>query len=271
METGVVLGYGKDFPANLAWCAANGIFTCQLGVGPDELTRETADVINGLCKQHGMRITALVGAWSGPTEWNLAYGPATLGIVPAAYRAIRIKELEACARFAAILGVGDICTHLGFIPENAGDPLYVEVAAAVRHLTGYYKNYGIRLNMETGQETPVTLLRVIHDVKADNLGINFDPANLLMYGKANPIDALSIIGKYINGVHAKDGEYPMDGYSLGEEKPLGQGKVDIPRFIQALKGLGYNGPITIEREISGEQQKKDILAANRMLLELIKK
>jgi sugar phosphate isomerase/epimerase len=102
-------------------------------------------------------------------------------------------------------------------------------------------------------------------VKADNLGINFDPANLIMYGKANPIDALDVIGKYINGVHAKDGEYPTDGYFLGVEKPLGQGKVDIGNFIKKLFKTGYNGPVTIEREISGDEQKRDILAANKLL------
>jgi sugar phosphate isomerase/epimerase len=269
METGVVTGYGKSLAEDFAWCAANGIPTCQLGVGPGQQTKETADEINELCKRHGMRISALIGCWSGPQEWNAKYGPATLGIVPTAYRAMRMKELEANARFACMLNVPDIATHLGFIPENPGDPLYNEVEAAIRHLTNAYKNLGINLNMETGQETPFTLLRVIQDVQSANLGINFDPANLLMYGRANPIDALDIIGKYVKGVHAKDGEYPTDGYNLGKEKPLGQGMVDIPRFINKLKEVGYQGPVTIEREIHGEQQKKDILAANKMLKELL--
>jgi sugar phosphate isomerase/epimerase len=125
--------------------------------------------------------------------------------------------------------------------------------------------------METGQETPLTLLRVINDINENNLGINFDPANFLMYGKANPIDALRIVGAYVNGVHAKDGEYPTDGISLGVEKPLGKGRVNIELFIQTLFDIQYKGPLTIEREISGEQQKQDVLTANALLLGIIKK
>ena len=269
MEIGVVLGYNESLENYLKWCSENGINSCQLGVHSDILNSETADAIKGLIQKHNFHISALVGGWSGPKEWNFTGGPATLGIVPQAYRAVRIKELEDCARFAQMLGVTDVCTHMGFIPENPNDPLYNDFITALRYLAEYYKRYGININMETGQETPVTLLRVIHDVKADNLGINFDPANLLMYGKANPIDALSIIGKYVRGVHAKDGEYPTDGIRLGVEKPLGEGSVNIELFIQGLHASGYRGAVTIEREISGEQQRKDVLAAKELLVSLI--
>jgi len=269
VKIGVTLNYDAFLSDNFNWCADNGIFTCQLSVSPDLLTDTTAEHIKNLCKSHGMEITALIGAWRGPNEWNFTAGPATLGIVPPAYRAMRMRELEACAQFAAKLKIRDVCTHMGFIPENPGDPLYPEVVAIIRHLAAIYKKHELRLNMETGQETPIVLLRVIHDVGLDNLGINFDPANFLMYGKANPIDAVSILKKYINGVHAKDGEYPTCGALLGVETPLGQGRVDIKRFVLALHNSGYNGAITIEREISGEQQKIDILAANALLKQLI--
>ncbi len=90
-----------------------------------------------------------------------------------------------------------------------------------------------------------------------------------MYGKANPIDALDVVGRYVRGVHAKDGEYPTDGYSLGREMPMGQGRVGFPAFVAKLKEIGYDGALTIEREISGPQQKNDVLTANGMLLDLI--
>lgn len=269
METGVVLSYGPELGGLFRWCADNNIPTCQMSVTPKSQTHDTASEIARLCKDSGIRITALVGTWSGPNEWNFAKGPSTLGIVPPAYRAMRMLELENCARFAQLLGVKDVCTHLGFIPEQPSDVLYADFIAALSHLLRIYKERGIRLNMETGQETPTTLLRVINDVGVDNLGINFDPANLLMYGKANPIDALSIIGAYVNGVHAKDGLYPVDGVSLGEEKPLGSGRVDVPLFVRTLHDIGYDGALTIEREISGEQQRADIIEANKMLLGLI--
>jgi len=269
MEIGVLLGYDNSIEDYLKWCVENELFTCQLSVSPDAHSSDTAKNIKALFDKYNIRITALVGGWSGPQEWNFSGGPDTLGIVPQAYRAMRMRELESHARFAVMLGVQDVCTHMGFIPENPSDRTYTEFITALRFLAGYYKNRGIFLNMETGQETPVVLLRVINDVQTDNVGINFDPANLLMYGKANPIDALSIIGSYVRGVHAKDGEYPTDGICLGVEKPLGEGRVDIELFIKTLHKIGYNGAITIEREISGQQQKNDVASAGKLLRKII--
>jgi len=269
MELGLVLEYGSSLESAFKWCRDNSIPTCQLGLQPDELTDKTAQVISQLTQKYNIRITALVGHMSGPSEYTFTGGPSTLGIVPPAFRAIRMNELKAHARFAKTLGVTDVCTHMGFIPENPGDSLYVDFIASLRHLVQYYSSLGIQLNMETGQETPTTLLRVIGDVKADNLGINFDPANFLMYGKANPIDALEMLAPYIYGVHAKDGEYPTCGAKLGTEKPLGKGSVNMELFIKTLLKVGYKGAITIEREISGEQQRKDILVGMKLLMDII--
>jgi L-ribulose-5-phosphate 3-epimerase len=127
---------------------------------------------------------------------------------------------------------------------------------------------GLEFWFETGQETPVVLLRVIEDLGYDNLGINLDPANLLMYGKANPVDALDVFGQYVRGVHAKDGEYPTGGRQLGVEKPLGEGRVNFPVLIPKLKGLGYTSALTIEREISGPKQIADIKHAIAVLSKL---
>jgi sugar phosphate isomerase/epimerase len=114
------------------------------------------------------------------------------------------------------------------------------------------------------------MVRAIQDIGSPCIGVNFDPANLLMYGKANPLDALDILGSYVRGVHAKDGEYPADPRRLGPEKPLGEGRVGFPALIKKLLAIGYSGPLTIEREIDGEEQRKDILKANRILQDLIK-
>ena len=171
--------------------------------------------------------------------------------------------------FAKMLGVQNVVTHAGFIPENPNDPDYIGLVQTVKHIAEHCKGNGQYFLFETGQETPITLKRAIHDIGLDNLGINFDPANLLMYGKANPIDALDIIGEYVRGVHAKDGDYPVNGKELGVEKSLGQGKVNYPAFISKLKKLGYEGAITIEREISGAQQEADIIMAKKLLEELI--
>lgn len=269
MKTGVVLGYSEKIAEEFRWCVEHGIPSCQLSVPVEMETPEHAAKIDKARKETGMEITALVGTWSGPNEWNFRFGPQTLGIVPPAFRGQRLKELACCAQMAAGLGVPHVSSHMGFIPENPGDQLYAEFVGAARWLAGQFAACGVGLNFETGQETPVTLLRALGDIGSEALGLNFDPANLLMYGKANPIDALDVVGKYVRGVHAKDGEYPTDGYNLGREMPLGQGRVDFPRFVAKLKEIGYDGALTIEREISGEQQRKDVLMANELLLKLI--
>ena len=130
--------------------------------------------------------------------------------------------------FAHKVGVESITTHVGFIPENPKDPVYISLTDVLRVVATFCKVNGQSFWFETGQETPVTLLRTIEDIGAENLGVNLDPANLLMYGKANPADALDIIGEYVRGVHAKDGDYPTNGRKLGKEKPLGKGRVNFP-------------------------------------------
>lgn len=154
---------------------------------------------------------------------------------------------------------------MGFIPENPADHRYIGVVEALKEIADYCGEKGQSFWFETGQETPVTLLRAIEDVGRDNLGINLDPANLLMYGKANPVDALDIIGTYVRGVHAKDGEYPTNGRELGVEKPLGEGRVNYPLLVPKLTSLGFDGALTIEREIAGPQQVEDIKRGKRFL------
>ena len=163
-----------------------------------------------------------------------------------------------------------VCGTMGYIPENPNDPAYTACIAAARWLAGVYAGNGVGLDFETGQETPITMLRAIRDIASPCIGVNFDPANLLMYGKANPVDALDILGPYVRGFHAKDGEYPVDPGKLGSEKPLGEGRVDFPALIKKLLASGYDGPLTIEREIEGEEQQNDILKANRILERIIK-
>ena len=162
-----------------------------------------------------------------------------------------------------------MATHVGFIPEVPDTDDYRDLVSALRRVASKCRENGQYFMFETGQETPVTLLRTIEEIGLDNLGINLDPANLILYGKANPIDALRIIGKYVRDVHAKDGTYPTDGKHLGRETVVGEGDVSYPAFIAALKALGYDGALTIEREISGEEQIRDILLTKTYLEGLI--
>ena len=206
----------------------------------------------------GVRLTAFWGGYSGPAAWNFTRGPVTLGIVPVTYRQMRIDQLCRWADFAAEAGAPALITHCGFLPENLTDPEFEAVAVAIDEIGRYCKKLGIGFWFETGQETPVVILRFIEEVGLDNLGINLDPANLLMYGKGNPIDALHVFGKYVRAIHAKDGMPPTNGRELGPEVKVGTGFVRYPQFLPALLDCGFEGDLTIEREISGEQQNKDI-------------
>lgn len=219
--------------------------------------------------KYQVTISAFWCGWEGPCTWDFYDGQETLGLVPQAYRFQRIQTLKEGSDFAKEIGVSDVVTHVGYMPENPYDPNYHGIIAAVKDVAGYCKQNGQYFLFETGQETPTTLLRAIQDIGLDNLGINLDPANLIMYGKANPVDALDTFGQYVRNVHGKDGCYPTNGHDLGAEVPLGQGKVNFPRFIQRLKEIHYEGDITIEREITGDQQTKDIIMAKELLDQLI--
>ena len=139
----------------------------------------------------------------------------------------------------------------------------------MRDVVGHCRKNGQNFRYETGQETPITLIRAIRDVGLDNQGVNFDLANLILYGKANPVDAMEILGPYVQGIHAKDGLWPVNPRNLGEEVPIGQGNVDFPRIIARLKEMNYRGAVTIEREISGPQQMEDVRAAKEYLEKLV--
>lgn len=270
LKLGLIVPFHKSVKREFEKCLALGLPTCQLAAWDESLfTTEMADITKNAIKETGIEVTSIWAGWPGPAVWDCVDGPDTLGLVPVVYQWVRIESLKRASEFAKAIGVKSITTHVGFIPENPRDPLYAKVVIAIRIVAEHCKNNGQSFCFETGQETPVTLLRTIEDVGLDNLGINLDPANLLMYGKGNPIDALDIFGKYVQGVHAKDGEYPRSGYNLGMEKPLGEGRVNYPAFIQKLKDIGYTGALTIEREISGEQQITDIKRARDYLLTLL--
>ncbi len=240
-----------------------GISVCQFNCWDDSaiLTEELAKDVKAEAEKEGITVSAVWRGWCGPKAWNFTEGPDTLGLVPEQYRKDRIYDLKVGSDFAKWLGVDRIATHMGFLPENPSNPLFAEVVTAIREVAQYCKDNGQELMFETGQETPVTLLRTIETVGTGNLGINLDPANLIMYGKANPVDALDVFGKYVMEIHGKDGVYPTGGNELGWEMKIGDGKVDFKALLAGLKGLGFDGNIIIEREIAGEEQIKDILHA----------
>lgn len=248
----------------------NGFDSCQLVAwNPSIWTDENAETLRKILSEYGITVSAFWCGWEGPKVWNFYDGQQTLGLVPLEYRQMRIQNLCDGADFAHKLGITDVVSHMGFIPENPYDPNFNSFCIAVRTVAQHLKENNQFLLFETGQETPVTLLRCFETVGTDNLGINLDTANLILYGKANPVDALEVFGKYVRNLHAKDGCYPTNGHDLGVETRLGEGKVDFKGLFVKLHELGYDSYVTIEREISGKQQLEDILAARDYLQEII--
>ena len=240
--------------------------SCQLCIWDEGIyTDEYVKKINDAVEKTGFRISSVWAGWDGPCEWNFTYGPATVGLVPAAYRESRLNALKKAADFARLIGVDRIVTHVGFIPEDPSHPDFVGTVGALRNLCKYLKPREQYFLFETGQETPVTLLRTIEAIGYDNVGINFDTANLILYGKANSLDALELLGRYVMETHIKDGFYPTDTLHHGKQAAVGEGQANLGAVVKRLDELGYTGTYTIEREISGEQQIKDILSARDLL------
>src|SRR5271170_161442 len=194
----------------------------------------------------------------GLRKWNFTEGPETIGLVPPKTRTERIDALREVSDFAKQLGIGQVQTHCGFIPENPGDPLYAGAVEAIRTVAQHCQGNGQYFLMETGQETPTTMSRAIRDVAMPNLAVGLDTANLILYGKANPVDAVDILGPHVRSIHAKDGRWPTNPDELGEEVLIGKGLVDFKQVFSKLHRIGYTGAVTIERETSGSQQIEDV-------------
>jgi len=270
IKLGIPIGGRTGYDGAFARAKDMGFTCCQLNGNPSQLTDPVLDEIVAARDRHGVEVANFWCALQGPHVWDFFEGHLTLGLVPAAYRETRVQDLIGAVRVCKKLGIRDVITHCGYIPENPLSETYHEVVSVLRYVCNAYKDEGLFFNFETGQETPVTLLRVIADVGTGNLGINLDPANLLMYGKANPVDALDVIGPYVRCLHAKDGEHPTDGRKLGEEKPIGQGRVNFPALFAKLESINFDGAVIIEREIpEGPEQYKDIMESKALLEKLI--
>lgn len=268
LQIGVMLSARPTAEEAMKKVADLGLSACQVHWSAPG-TLEAAKELREAADKYGVYIATIWAMPSGRMVWNFVEGPTTIGLVPVATRNQRTVELIEAARIAAAIGVGSITTHLGFIPEFPGDEDYYSTMQAIKSIATVCLDLGIEFWFETGQETPITLLRTIQMIGTENLGINLDPANLLLYGKANPCDAVDVFGEWVKGVHAKDGEYPTEGDNLGHEQPLGQGRVNFPVLVPKLKAKGFRGALTIEREISGPQQVADIKAAIELLTPLL--
>lgn len=249
-----------------------GIPTIQLHA-PHRSTRtpQRAKAFLDQLRSMGVTITVVFGGFEGESYADIPTVARTVGLVPPETRAERTRELKEIADFARLLGVDAIGLHIGFVPHDRSDPLYRQVVDVTREVCDHCRNNAQRLHLETGQESADTLLQFLADVERDNVFINFDPANMILYGSGEPIAALRKVGRYVRSVHCKDAKWAAQpGKEWGTEVPFGQGDVNAEAFLRTLNELGYTGPLTIEREIpqEPERQKAEIAQAIRLINEL---
>jgi sugar phosphate isomerase/epimerase len=234
-------------------------------------TQANADRFLARLREFNIQLTCVFGGFDGESYADIPTVSRTVGLVPPETRAARTAEMKEIADFAKLLGCNVVALHLGFVPHETDSPLYREVIEVTRDVCDHCKANGQSLHLETGQETADGLLHFIHDVQRDNLFINFDPANMILYGTGEPIEALRKVGKYVRSIHCKDGKWAKNpGQEWGQEVPLGEGDVNMELYLRTLQEIGYNGPLTIEREIpqEPERQKAEIGHAVRLLSSL---
>jgi sugar phosphate isomerase/epimerase len=183
----------------------------------------------------------------------------TGGFGDPALRAERIDRFKWALDRTRELGLTDLMLHAGFIPE-VGDPARKPFLDTLAKVSQFAAEKGIKVGFETGQETSTLLRRTLDDLKCPNLGVNFDPANMLLYDKDDPIAAVERLAPDIRSVHVKDANRPKVTGEWGEEVPLGKGQTDTKKFLLTLKKVGYKGPLFIEREVGNQQQRFDDIA-----------
>jgi sugar phosphate isomerase/epimerase len=249
-----------------------GVPTIQLHA-PHKATRtkEHAERFLARLKELGIRISVVFGGFEGESYADIPTVSRTVGLVPPATRSARLTEMKEISDFTRLLGVEAVGLHLGFVPHDAADPRYGEIVAVTRQLCDHCKANRQNLHLETGQEAADTLLKFLGDVGRGNLFVNFDPANMILYGSGEPIEALRKVGRYVRSIHCKDARWAArPGQEWGAEVPLGEGDVGMENFLRTLKDLGYTGPLTIEREIPQEpaRQKEEIGRGIKLLNQL---
>lgn len=273
-QIGVFASVDAGLGVHLDVAAELGIPTVQLHA-PHATSRNpaTAEAFLKRCSDAGITPTVVFGGFEGESYADIATTARTVGLVPEDTRAARVQEMKEIADFAKLLGVDAVGLHIGFVPNDRSSVSYKGLLDVTRDLLDYTGTLGLNVHLETGQETADHLLEFLHDVARSNLYINFDPANMILYGTGDPIAALRKVGKYVRSVHCKDAKWAAEGVrgtAWGTEVALGEGDVGMETYLQTLLELGYRGPLTIEREIAHDRarQKRDIGAAAALLLRL---
>jgi sugar phosphate isomerase/epimerase len=250
-----------------------GVRYGQLGIpGNMELSDAFAAKWKAEIAREPFTVVGLIASYDGESYADMPAVEATVGFIPKATRDERVTRTLALCDFAARLSVGGIGCHIGFVPHDSAHPDYAAMLDVARRICEHAASHNLTFALETGQEPADVLLAFLRDVNRPNLCINFDPANMILYGTGDPIEALRTLGPHVKSVHCKDGDWPPKGVkgALGSERPLGKGSVGIERFVKTLREIGFPGPLNVERECESQEERiRDIGDAVKLLRKLI--
>ncbi len=237
-----------------------GVSAVQIACGdPHHASWDEGEEMPAAALQAGLQLTGTMLGFPGEDYTTPAHIEKTGGFGDPATRAERLKRFEWALERTQHLKLADLMLHAGFIPEpgNPERKAFLDTLAKVSDLA---RAKNITVAFETGQESAELLRATLDDLKCPNLKINFDPANMILYDMGDPIRAVEILGPDIRSVHVKDAIRTKVRGTWGEEVPLGKGEANIPLFIKTLQGVGYQGPLCIEREVGTQQQRYDDIA-----------
>lgn len=270
---GVMFGATEDLEATLSEFEEIGIREGQMAVPGDLSLGEATEQWRVLPERRKFRIHTLFGVYTDESYADIETVRRTVGFIPRAMRRERELRSREIIDLAASMGVPGFATHVGFIPENDRDEDYIAVREMVRRLADHAASRGMTFALETGQETAENLRNFLIDVNRGNVGVNFDPANMILYGTGDPIEALKTVGQHVITVHAKDGIWPAAGEPgcLGVETPIGEGKVNFPDFLSELEHIGHRRPLFIERETNDHSARLRDIAAGKKYIEDLQK
>lgn len=236
-----------------------GLKMVQISKLPDRFyTPEGAAEMQALLKETGIRADAVVAVYDGEIYGDIQSIRETVGFLPEATMAERIAYTKKCIDFAAALGVKIVTFHMGFLPENPDDPVYQRMLGALTEVAQYAAAKGVTISLETGQESAEELLALIDRVQGARVMVNFDMANLVLYGKDDPPSALRKLLGRVTSVHVKDGSLPTDPALLGTEQRLGEGAAGVKECLHILKEANFEGPLVIENYVARRYQSDPV-------------
>ncbi len=243
---------------------AVGVRRVQLALDP---LRESPEVwlrTEQLFRKHDITIVSGMFGCVGEDYSTLETIRITGGIAPDKTWEQNLKNIRATVELAARLGLKLVTFHAGFVPHAESDPNFSKMLARLAEVADIFAGQKLFVGLETGQETAPALASLLHKLNRPNLGVNFDPANMILYDKGDPVQALRVLSPWIRQVHIKDAIKTKVPGTWGEEVPAGTGAVDWPAFFATLKQINFVGDFVIERE-AGEQRVADIRTAKAVV------